>query len=215
MSRPSREGRTLVKLDEGMGSGRIAGAGGADVQSSPPDPVVPYIGQVLGGRFFVDGYLGQGAFAAVLHAVREDGVQAAVKVSLSEDPATATRFAREVKVMRALPHSPHLVKYLGHGRTGDGNGMVVQRGFKHPQSLHEERLRQGPLGYFFHVVTNGFGQMSSYAAQISPADRWAIAAYVRALQLSQHAPVSQLTPEDLEHVANPTDPAAEEPAEAH
>jgi mono/diheme cytochrome c family protein len=76
-----------------------------------------------------------------------------------------------------------------HGRTGEGNGMVVQRGFKHPQSLHETRLRESPLGYYFHVMTNGFGEMSSYAAQVSPEDRWAIAAYIRALQLSQFAPV--------------------------
>jgi mono/diheme cytochrome c family protein len=74
-----------------------------------------------------------------------------------------------------------------HSEAGDGNGMIVQRGFKHPPSYHIERLRRVPIGYFFDVMTNGFGAMSDYSQQISPADRWAIAAYIRALQLSQHA----------------------------
>ena len=74
-----------------------------------------------------------------------------------------------------------------HSRMGDGNGMIVQRGFKQPPSYHIERLEKAPLGYFFDVMTNGFGAMPSYAAQIPERDRWAIVAYIRALQLSQHA----------------------------
>jgi mono/diheme cytochrome c family protein len=74
-----------------------------------------------------------------------------------------------------------------HGRTGMGNGMVVQRGYRRPPSFADERLRQAPLGHFFDVMTNGFGAMPDYAAQIRPADRWAIIAYLRALQLSAHA----------------------------
>jgi len=74
-----------------------------------------------------------------------------------------------------------------HGETGDGNGMIVQRGFKHPPSYHTERLRKAPIGYFFDVMTNGFGVMLDYSQQVSPQDRWAIAAYIRALQLSQSA----------------------------
>ena len=70
--------------------------------------------------------------------------------------------------------------------------MIVQRGFKRPSSFHSDRLRQQPIGYFFDVMTQGFGQMSSYASQVPPEDRWAIAAYVRALQLSQHAVVAEL-----------------------
>ena len=69
-----------------------------------------------------------------------------------------------------------------HGRTGMGNGMIVQRGFRQPPSYHEERLRNAPVGYFFDVMTNGFGAMPDYRAQIPAADRWAIAAYIRALQ---------------------------------
>jgi mono/diheme cytochrome c family protein len=74
-----------------------------------------------------------------------------------------------------------------HSRMGDGNGMVVQRGFKQPPSYHIERLEKAPMGYFFDVMTNGFGAMPSYAAQIPERDRWSIVAYIRALQLSQHA----------------------------
>jgi len=88
-----------------------------------------------------------------------------------------------------------------HGRTGQGDGMIVQRGFKRPPSYHIDRLRAVPVGYFFDVMTNGFGAMSDYASQVSVEDRWAIAAYVRTLQLSQHAPVADVPAErrdDLE-----------------
>ena len=81
-----------------------------------------------------------------------------------------------------------------HSRTGDGNGMIVQRGFRPPPSFHIERLRKAPLGYFFDVMTNGFGAMPDYATQISPRDRWCIVAYIRALQLSQGATASDLPP---------------------
>jgi mono/diheme cytochrome c family protein len=74
---------------------------------------------------------------------------------------------------------------LCHGQTGVGNGMIVQRGFRAPPSLHEERLRDAPVGYFFDVMTNGFGAMQDFASQVPVADRWAIAAYIRALQFSQ------------------------------
>ena len=83
-----------------------------------------------------------------------------------------------------------------HGRTGDGQGMIVRRGFKQPSSLHHERLREMPYGYFFDVITNGFGQMSSYAVQVPVADRWAIAAYIKALQGSRHTTVEALSSEE-------------------
>jgi mono/diheme cytochrome c family protein len=76
-----------------------------------------------------------------------------------------------------------------HSRTGDGNGMVVQRGFKQAASYHTQRLINMPVGHFFDVITNGFGQMPSYASRVEPDDRWRIAAYIRVLQLSQDAPV--------------------------
>ena len=83
-----------------------------------------------------------------------------------------------------------------HGLQGDGNGMIAVRGMKHPPSYHMDRLRQAPNGYFYDVITNGFGAMYSYAERIPPRDRWAIIAYVRALQLSRDAKVSDL-PEGL------------------
>jgi mono/diheme cytochrome c family protein len=79
-----------------------------------------------------------------------------------------------------------------HSRLGDGHGMIVQRGFRPPPSYHTDRLRNAPLGYFFDVMTHGFGAMPSYASQIPPRDRWTIVAYIRALQLSQHATASDL-----------------------
>jgi len=79
-----------------------------------------------------------------------------------------------------------------HSRLGDGNGMIVQRGFRPPPSYHTDRLRKAPLGYFFDVISNGFGAMPDYAAQIPPRDRWNIVAYIRALQLSQNAPSSDV-----------------------
>jgi len=72
-----------------------------------------------------------------------------------------------------------------HGMTGYGDGMIVRRGFRPPPSYHDDRLRQAPVGHFFDVITNGWGAMPSYAAQVRPEDRWAIIAYIRALQLSQ------------------------------
>lgn len=79
-----------------------------------------------------------------------------------------------------------------HGLTGDGNGRIPQRGLHPPPSFHDERLRNAPLGHFFDVMTNGFGAMGSYRAQVEPRDRWAIAAYIRALQLSQNASVEDV-----------------------
>jgi mono/diheme cytochrome c family protein len=79
-----------------------------------------------------------------------------------------------------------------HGRTGEGNGMIVQRGFRRPPSFHEDRLRNAPVGYFYDVETHGFGAMQDYSAQIPVADRWAIDAYIRALQLSQRATVADV-----------------------
>lgn len=81
-----------------------------------------------------------------------------------------------------------------HDSVGTGNGAIVQRGYKRPPSLHEDRLREALPGYFVNVMTEGFGQMSSYAPQISPQDRWAVAAYIRALQLSQNARLAELPP---------------------
>jgi mono/diheme cytochrome c family protein len=82
-----------------------------------------------------------------------------------------------------------------HGLVGDGNGIVVQRGFPSPPSYHTDRLRNAPAGHFFDVITNGFGRMFDYSDRVAPADRWAIVAYIRALQLSQDAPMDMAPPD--------------------
>ena len=82
-----------------------------------------------------------------------------------------------------------------HGRLGFGDGKIVRRGFKHPPSYHSDRLRQVQAGYIFNVITEGFGAMPDYAAQVAPADRWAIVSYIRALQLSENGAVDDVPPE--------------------
>jgi mono/diheme cytochrome c family protein len=81
-----------------------------------------------------------------------------------------------------------------HDRTGSGNGMIVQRGFPQPSSYHTDRLRNAPIGHFYDAITNGYGAMPSYAVRVEPDDRWAIAAYIRALQLSHNARLSDVEP---------------------
>ena len=83
-----------------------------------------------------------------------------------------------------------------HDRLGTGRGMVVRRGFKQPPSYHIDRLRQAPAGHFFDVMTNGFGAMPDYRGQIAPVDRWAIVAYIRALQRSQQATLADVPPDE-------------------
>ena len=83
-----------------------------------------------------------------------------------------------------------------HDYTGSGHGMIVQRGFPAPPSYHIDRLRQVPVGHFYDVITNGYGAMYSYAARVPPDDRWAIVAYIRALQMSQHATIDDVPPEE-------------------
>jgi mono/diheme cytochrome c family protein len=89
-----------------------------------------------------------------------------------------------------------------HDRTGSGSGMIVQRGFPQPPSYNIPRLRNAPIGHFFDVITNGYGVMYSYASRVDPEDRWAIAAYIRALQLSHNTKASELTPDEQQKLEN-------------
>jgi hypothetical protein len=82
-----------------------------------------------------------------------------------------------------------------HSRLGDGQGMIVKRGFKRPPSYHIDRLREAQVGYFYDVISNGFGAMADYSSQVAPRDRWAIAAYIRVLQFSQQASINDVPPE--------------------
>ena len=90
-----------------------------------------------------------------------------------------------------------------HARTGEGDGMIVRRGYRRPPSLHDERLRAVAVGHFFDVMTNGFGAMPDYAAQVRAEDRWAIAAYIRALQLSAHAAIDDVPAADRARLDQP------------
>ncbi len=92
-----------------------------------------------------------------------------------------------------------------HGPVGNGDGMIVRRGFVKPPTYHDDRLRNAPVGHFFDVITNGWGRMSSYSTQLPAADRWAVVAYIRALQVSQNPD------EMLKMNANPPHKAGETP----
>ena len=90
-----------------------------------------------------------------------------------------------------------------HNYSGNGKGMIVQKGFVQPTSFHDPRLRASPVGYFFNVITNGYGRMYSYASRVPAADRWAIAAYIKTLQYSQDAPIAGLPANLRESLAQP------------
>jgi mono/diheme cytochrome c family protein len=83
-----------------------------------------------------------------------------------------------------------------HGRTGTGDGMIVRRGYRRPPTYHDDRLRNAPVGHFVDVMANGFGAMPDYSDQVGARDRWAIAAYIRALQLSEHATLAEVPDRD-------------------
>lgn len=100
-----------------------------------------------------------------------------------------------------------------HDRVGSGDGMIVQRGYRRPVSFHIDRLRAAPAGYFFDVMTNGFGVMPKYRAQVPVADRWAIVSYIRALQLSQHAALGDVPAAERDRLLAP--PAVAPVVEGH
>lgn len=93
-----------------------------------------------------------------------------------------------------------------HGRTGEGNGMIVQRGFPQPPSYHTAELRKAPAQHFYDVLTNGYGVMYSFSSRLSPADRWAVTAYIRALQESHYAELATLPAADRAALHPPVAP---------
>jgi mono/diheme cytochrome c family protein len=123
-------------------------------------------------------------------------------------PQGAAAYPDDVEIF-PIPVTPEIVRRgkeryeifcsACHGLTGNGDGMIVRRGFRRAASFNDDRLRQAPVGHFFDAITNGWGAMPSYAPQIPPQDRWAIVAYIRALQLRQQnqqsqAPAAQAAP---------------------
>jgi mono/diheme cytochrome c family protein len=137
----------------------------------------------------------------VLHTGRNDG-ELATELPLELTEALLKRGQERFNIYCSVCHS----------RIGDGNGMIVQRGYRQPPTLHSDRLRGAPIGHFFDVMTNGFGAMPAYSLQVKPEDRWAIAAYIRALQLSQHAAGDDL-PEDVRSELEKAPREGEAPAE--
>lgn len=115
---------------------------------------------------------------------------------LGKDFADAFPFAADRELLQRGQQRYAIYCSPCHGQVGRGDGMAVRRGFKNrPASFHSDRLRGKPAGYFFDVITNGFGAMQDYAAQLPVRDRWAIVAYLRALQLSQNATLADVPPD--------------------
>ncbi len=117
-------------------------------------------------------------------AAPQAGAASAAKAG-EDDDAGDFPFAVTAEVIDRGQERYKIFCAMCHGETGQGDGMIVRRGFRQPPSYHEDRLRQARVGYFFRVMTEGYGAMPSYRAQVPVQDRWAIAAYIRALQLSQ------------------------------
>jgi mono/diheme cytochrome c family protein len=145
-------------------------------------------------RFFADG---RSARPRIQDTVARDPQNA-------EDAAVGENAALPVPLTAALlargQQRYDIYCSVCHDRVGSGGGMIVERGFKRPPSFHIDRLRHAADGYFYLAITNGFGVMPSYAASIFPADRWAIVAYVRALQLSQNATLADVPPAERSHL---------------
>jgi mono/diheme cytochrome c family protein len=127
-------------------------------------------------------------------SVGEDGFP----FKLSADPET-----RKKEIIEILDRGEsrfNITCLPCHGKLGDGNGMVAMRGFRHPPTYHQDRLRNAPTSHFYDVMTNGFGAMPSYAEVVTPEDRWKIIAYIRALQASQNAKAGELAEKDRQEL---------------
>jgi len=165
-----------------------------------------------GSDFFADG---QGARPLVANTVarghlNDDALLATGKEG--QNDATEFPFPVTEQVMARGHERFDIYCSPCHGRTGEGNGMVVQRGFRRPPSYAEDRLRDAPIGHFYDVITNGFGAMPDYQTQIPVDDRWAIVAYVKALQLSLYAPLEDVPAADRSKLDEIRTTAAAPPA---
>ncbi|HEY3043756.1 MAG TPA: cytochrome c [Vicinamibacterales bacterium] len=142
--------------------------------------------------FFADGRSARAPVAGTVarDELHEDTLLYTGKVDGAD--ATVFPFAVDEKVMARGQERYDIYCSPCHGRTGAGDGMIVRRGYRAPPPLHTDRLRLVPVGHFFDVITTGFGAMPDYAAQIRADDRWAIVAYIRALQLGEHATIADV-----------------------
>jgi mono/diheme cytochrome c family protein len=140
-------------------------------------------------------YTGKSATAAAASSSKDTGAKGVVPAAgndVNEFPFPITR-----QILDRGQERFNIYCSPCHGVLGDGKGMIVNRGFRSPPTYHQDRLRTAPLGHFFDVITNGFGAMPDYSMQVPPHERWAIIAYIRALQLSQNANVADVPPADL------------------
>jgi mono/diheme cytochrome c family protein len=142
-----------------------------------------FFGDARSARPLVEGTVARGH-------LRDDALLYTGRVG--KEDATAFPFPIDARVLARGRERFDIFCSPCHGRTGQGDGMVVRRGYRRPPSYHQDRLREAPVGHFFDVITNGFGAMPDYASQIAAADRWAIVAYIRALQLSEHATLADV-----------------------
>lgn len=173
-----------------------------------PEGTVPYRYAYAGSRLYefaaLDSHFDQGVvngqFAKTLPF--DKVAQDIMKLTDEEYLTVSVEEARRAVIERGRNRF-NITCAQCHGALGNGLGMIVKRGFPRPPSYHVDRLRGVEDGYIFDVITNGFGRMYSYAARVKPADRWAIIAYIRTLQLSQHAVFGELSESDRENVLHP------------
>ncbi|MBY0528252.1 MAG: cytochrome c [Gemmataceae bacterium] len=168
----------------------------ADGQADRPvEPGTIARGQLRDNRWLVeaDGARAAEAVAVLAAGASPLGTLALAAVS-APPPADSFPFALTEDMLQRGRLQFNIYCAVCHDRIGTGNGRIVQRGYVRPPSFHSERLRQAPAAHYFRVITRGQGAMPDYSAQIAPADRWDIVAYIRALQLSQDAPVDALPP---------------------
>jgi mono/diheme cytochrome c family protein len=175
-----------------------------------PDQPSDFFDDGTVNRPLVEGTIARGQLR--LDARRYTGQQTAVGEPAPAEPEYATEFPAPVTeaMMRRGRERYNIFCAVCHGRTGEGNGKVVQRGYAKPPSYHTEKLRTMPVGKYFDVITRGFGAMPDYAEQFPVDDRWAIIAFIRALQFSRNVPAAELTPQDktaLEQAKPPPQPA--------
>jgi len=170
----------------GLAAGLLAAGCRQDMHDQPkfkPYAKSDFFADQRASRPLVDGTIARGH-------LREDAVLYTGKAA--GKPVDVFPYAVSAAVMARGQERFDIFCSPCHGRTGAGDGMIVQRGYRKPPTFHQDRLRQAAPGYTFDVITNGFGAMPDYAQQISVRDRWAIVAYIKALQRSQHATLGQV-----------------------
>jgi len=184
--RPAKAGRYVSVLIVVIMIALTGSACRQDMHDQPkytPLRSTPFFGDVRSARPLIAGTVAQGQ----LH---EDPFLETGKIGNAD--ATVFPFPVDAAVMARGRERFEIFCTPCHGRTGTGDGMIVQRGYRRPPTYHDDRLRNAPIGHFVDVMANGFGAMPDYSDQVNARDRWAIAAYIRALQLSQHAQLADV-----------------------